>query len=936
MQLRLRGSKVKSYSCALGIFALALGGHSFAHSVGQTQTTKFLAPETVNFLVARAGAGTPGFQVGDTVSYIIQFTPVANGASQGVAGYVTDYIPPGTEVIDASFVSPSGGTYINSTPSLPGSIDNGWGRGRNTFTGPFATNAYDTTGLCAAAGQTNNCNGSLAQLHADTGIFYSTDPRTAAFPVLPTRIQQGTNGYFVNPTAVGQLDDLVGNPANIATTHNLWDASSTNAFGTDALPAGAPRSPQAILSSNGTGGSPFGAGSPVAGPQTGYPLDYTGAVGPWQRISYFGSRIGTRTTGPATGAATTTTEPIADPFAIKGSTTSLGAVVSPASPLPASTNAIRWAVGELVVGQIKYVKISLRLTAAPPASGIINSSEVWGGDAAGTFNGQDNPWRYHVPSVADNNSNLYVFKQVVCVYSGVTCVPGDGATIAPDARVRYRITYLNTGTVSQTNVVLTDDLPPETSANSVTNATVVSGPNILPFTPTAPASGAIITFQTIPTLVAGAGGAVEFDMQTNSGAGDTIRNQARLTSTQVPTGVTSNAVSSVVNTAFLNIAKSVTPATAQPGGTVTYTITINNSGNAAASNIVINDFLPSDGGAGGANNAPTRFNFVVGSTATTTLTSVVPVLTTPATVSPYAGTNRQQLTWTFAGQTLAVGATATISFQATVGANMPRSSTPYFNDARVAYNAGTNSVANTAPVTVPFLADMAATKTGPATVDALGNITYNIALQNIGPSPASDVTLTDSLPAGVTFVSATLGGTFNSGSNSVTWPVIASLANGVTQNYTLVVTAPANGGPLNNRVSATSTTFDPTQANNDGTAPAANVVTTITPVADLSITKTDTVPAVDTYTPGSNASYTLIVTNAGPSNVTGAVVADNLPLGVTLSGSWSCTASAGSSCSAASGGAAGGNAVNLTVNLLATGLVTITVPVNFSSDPANY
>lgn len=424
------------------LFLLLCAGLASAHSVGKTQTTKFLAPETVDMLVARAGAGTPGFQLGDTVSYIIQFTPIANGATHGVAGYVTDYIPPGTEVVGASFVTPSGATYINTTPSLPGSIDNGWGRGRNNFLGVFSTNAYDTTGLCAVAGQTNNCNGSLAQLHADTGIFYSTDPRTAAFPAPPTRIQQGTNGYYINPTAVGQLDTLVGNPANIGNTHNLWDASSTNAFGTATLPAGVPSSPQPRLNTSGTGGAPFGAGSPVAGPQTGYPLDYTGSFGPWQRISYFGSRTGSLSAGPADSASTTTSEPIADQFAIKGSSTSLGVNLSPASPLPATTNAVRWAVGELVVGQIKYVKLSLRLTAAPPASGIVNSSEVWGGDAAGADDGKDNPWRYHVPSVADNNSNLYVFKQVVCVYSGVTCVPGAGATIAPNAKLRYRITYL--------------------------------------------------------------------------------------------------------------------------------------------------------------------------------------------------------------------------------------------------------------------------------------------------------------------------------------------------------------------------------------------------------------------------------------------------------------------------------------------------------------
>jgi hypothetical protein len=39
-----------------------------AHSVGQVQTTKYFAPETVSLLVARAASGSPGFVVGDTIS----------------------------------------------------------------------------------------------------------------------------------------------------------------------------------------------------------------------------------------------------------------------------------------------------------------------------------------------------------------------------------------------------------------------------------------------------------------------------------------------------------------------------------------------------------------------------------------------------------------------------------------------------------------------------------------------------------------------------------------------------------------------------------------------------------------------------------------------------------------------------------------------------
>ena len=48
----------------------------------------------------------------------------------------------------------------------------------------------------------------------------------------------------------------------------------------------------------------------------------------------------------------------------------------------------------------------------------------------------------------------------------------------------------------------------------------------------------------------------------------------------------------------------------------------------------------------------------------------------------------------------------------------------------------------------------------------------------------------DTLPAGVTFVSATAGGTLSG--NVVTWPAIASLGSGGTQAYGVTVTAPAH------------------------------------------------------------------------------------------------------------------------------------------------
>ncbi len=137
--------------------------------------------------------------------------------------------------------------------------------------------------------------------------------------------------------------------------------------------------------------------------------------------------------------------------------------------------------------------------------------------------------------------------------------------------------------------------------------------------------------------------------------------------------------------------------------------------------------------------------------------------------------------------------------------------------------------------TVVEQADVVTTKTGPATVNAGQNFNYAVNVANAGPSAAAAVVVTDTLPAGVTFVSATAGGTLSG--NVVTWPAIASLAGGASQGYSVTVTAPATGTLLNIAASR-STTADPDPSNNDGSLPASRVTTTVVAQADVATTKT--------------------------------------------------------------------------------------------------
>jgi uncharacterized repeat protein (TIGR01451 family) len=108
-------------------------------------------------------------------------------------------------------------------------------------------------------------------------------------------------------------------------------------------------------------------------------------------------------------------------------------------------------------------------------------------------------------------------------------------------------------------------------------------------------------------------------------------------------------------------------------------------------------------------------------------------------------------------------------------------------------------------------ADVGITKTGPGAVVAGGTITYTITITNSGPGSASGVIATDSLPPGVTFVSASDSGTDNGG--VITWN-LGDLPVGGTTNLTVTVTAPTNAVTLTNSASVGSTTPDPNLGNN--------------------------------------------------------------------------------------------------------------------------
>ncbi|MBT8403842.1 MAG: DUF11 domain-containing protein, partial [Gemmatimonadetes bacterium] len=333
----------------------------------------------------------------------------------------------------------------------------------------------------------------------------------------------------------------------------------------------------------------------------------------------------------------------------------------------------------------------------------------------------------------------------------------------------------------------------------------------------------------------------------------------------------------VVAAADLSVTK--TGAAVDTAGTaISWTVQASNAGPSDAAGVVVSDTLPAG------------FTFVSASGGGT-----------------YSATTNA-VTWTVGG--LADGASTPVyAVNATIPATASGAVT---NRARVAATTPDPTAGNdrdAVTTTVVAAADLSVTKTG-AAVDTAGTaIAWTVQATNAGPSDATGVVVSGTLPAGFAFVSATGGGTYSAPTNAVTWTV-GGLADGVsTPVYTVNATIPATAsGPATNRARVAATTADPTTANDRDA-----VTTTIATAADLSVAKTGA--AVDTA--GTAISWTVQATNAGPSDAAGVVVSDTLPAGFTF-----VSATGGGTYSAPT------NAVTWTVGTLADGASTPVYTVN--------
>ncbi|MGC4013569.1 MAG: putative Ig domain-containing protein, partial [Luteolibacter sp.] len=425
-------------------------------------------------------------------------------------------------------------------------------------------------------------------------------------------------------------------------------------------------------------------------------------------------------------------------------------------------------------------------------------------------------------------------------------------------QLTYTINVVNNGPSAAASVSLSDTVP--------VGATFVSFTAPGGWTPSTPAVNGTGTVTATKSTVAPAESA-SFTLVVKVGSsvanGNVVSNTAAVSTSTVElnTGDNTATATTTVST-FADLAVTVTdsPDPVTAGQNLTYTVTYGNAGPSDAASVTVNDTLPA-GTTFVSASSPDGWSATtpaVGSGGTVTFTS--------QSISP-GGSGSFTIVVNVAAST---ASGAVISNIATIGSAA--------NDT----NSGNNSA--TATTTVNRSADLAITATAtPDPVNATQNATYTIDVVNNGPSDASSALVTFPFPANVTFVSATTppGWTKTStnnvgdGTGTVTYSA-SSFAASATSQFVIVLkvnaTAP-NNSHLNNTITISSSTTDPTSGNNLAT-PSPLVKSG----ADLAITGNASTPAVA----GSDITYTFTATNNGPLDADSAVVTSVLPVGTTF------------------------------------------------------
>jgi uncharacterized repeat protein (TIGR01451 family) len=499
-------------------------------------------------------------------------------------------------------------------------------------------------------------------------------------------------------------------------------------------------------------------------------------------------------------------------------------------------------VAALAVGASRSVAFAVTVATPVPAGvSTLSNTVTIAGDAA---NGPD----------SNPANNTATEPTPVTAGPDLSVVNADGdVTTAPGSTVVYTVNYANTGNQTATGVVLTETVPANTTFNaaastagwSCAGATCTYAVGAAAVGGAAPLTFAVTVAAALPPGVAVISNTVSVADDGTNGPEPTPANNADTEPTPVAA------------TPDLSITKTDGDVTTAPGSTVGYTLTYTNTGNQAATGVVLTETVP----------ANTTFNAGASTT----------------------GWNCPTTTCTLAvGAVAGGGGTGTATFAVTVDAPLPAGVTTITNTASVADN-GLNGAdptpvnnTDTEPTPVTAAPDLSVTKTdGDVTTAPGSTVGYTLTYTNTGNQAATGVVLTETVPANATFNAATSTVGWSCAATTCTLAVGAVAGGGGTATATFAVTVSSPIGPGITAITNTVTVADD-GANGPDPTPADNTGTDTTPLTaapDLTVTQTDDVA---TAAPGSTISYSISYSNVGDQFAGGVVLTETVPAHTTF------------------------------------------------------
>ncbi|MEI7595271.1 MAG: gliding motility-associated C-terminal domain-containing protein [Bacteroidota bacterium] len=428
------------------------------------------------------------------------------------------------------------------------------------------------------------------------------------------------------------------------------------------------------------------------------------------------------------------------------------------------TNTVgNWSAPNLTIGNMNVGATEVLTITAALDPNLVNGTLIQN-TASITSNTMD-------PDMSDNTSSVIIIVNAKSELS-ITSISESNPVIAGDT-LTYTITVKNNGFSDAQNVVVTDNLPSETSFISATPS--VGNWNTQTWNIGTLADGFEATLK-IVTLV-----------KTNVPHGTTIGNTASVTTTSYDPILTNNVAKefTFVNArADLMITKTANASVIVAGENVTYTITVKNNGLSDAQEVVVTDILPP---------------------------SLTLISATPSTGT---WTNPE---WTIG--TIAFNAQETIKIVAKVSSGVLTDSV-ITNTATVTSITLDSIVANntsTTTITITNFADLEITKNAEDNMIIAGSqFNYTITVKNNGSAAAYNIVIKDELPQELVFVSVSSNGVFTADSNMViwTWPVLANNES-ITFNLRVQLKREIVGDNIvTNKASVSSVTSDLNMANN--------------------------------------------------------------------------------------------------------------------------